>query len=339
MNKKLLIAAVGMALVAGPMMAAQAAPTVYGKMNVGFAKIDNGNAANADSMVVTDDASRLGVTGDEDLGGGLKVIYTWENTLDIDNGGLGSARDAFVGLAGSSWGSVRLGQYNSTYKNLSVPLEVFGDTIGDMSSFGMNGETREANKIGYISPNISGLVFGVESSRGETGLTTESNPSILTASYTAGPLYVGLGIKNMDNQGTTGLDDSKKLVGRFNMDAISVWAIIERQSAKGTLSTTNQELDTNHIGASYKMGNNTIAATITKTGSSATGYDSEAMALGVIHALSKTTQLKFVWTSVDNDTNGTSMGRLSAANASHSLTGTTAGKDPSGIQAQISTAF
>ena len=34
MNKKLLIAAVGAALVAGPMMAAQAAPTVYGSFHM-----------------------------------------------------------------------------------------------------------------------------------------------------------------------------------------------------------------------------------------------------------------------------------------------------------------
>src|SRR3989344_1739100 len=153
MNKKLLMAAVASALVAGPMLSAHAAPTVYGKLNLGVASVDNGNTADSSTLAVTDNASRLGVKGDEDLGGGLKAIYMWESTIDGDTGGVTGNRDVFAGLQGG-WGSVRLGMFNSVYKSLSTGLEIFGDTTADFTTYGLNGESRDANQISYSSPDM-----------------------------------------------------------------------------------------------------------------------------------------------------------------------------------------
>lgn len=340
MNKKLLMAAVASALVAAPMLSAHAAATVYGKLNIGIANVDNGNTSNGDTLGVSDDASRLGVKGDEDLGGGLKAIYTMEMAYDGDGNGAvsGAGRDVFAGLQGD-WGSVRLGQFNSVYKSLSTGLEVFGDTIGDFSSFGMSGETREANQISYSSPNMSGFQIGIASARGETGYSTEANAMLIAATYNAGPLYVGIGLNDVDNQATTGMDDAMKIAARFNMDAFSVWAVMEMQSFAGD-TTTQNELDTTHIGVSYKMANNTFALTFTNTDSTVATSDTDAIALGVIHALSKNTALKFLWTDVDNDASVARMGRLSAANSGVGLTdATTAGNDPSGLGVQLSVSF
>lgn len=341
MNKKLLMAAVASALVAAPVMSAQAAPTVYGKLNIGFANVDNGNTSDADTLAVTDNASRLGVKGDEDLGGGLKAIYTMEMTYDGDGsaGVTAAARDVFAGLQGD-WGSVRLGQFNSVYKSLSTGLEVFGDTTGDFTTYGLNGESRESNQISYSSPNMSGFQVGIASSRGETGLSSESNPMMIAATYNAGPLYVGVGIKDSDlaSSATTGLEDSKKLVGRFNMDAFSVWAVLETQSNKGDTSVagTNNEIDTTHIGASYKMANNTFALTYTQADSSAASHDTDALSLGVIHALSKNTAVKGVYTKADNDTAASRSGSMLS---STSLTPTAANRDPSALEVQLSVSF
>src|SRR4030067_1976785 len=93
-----------------------------------------------------------------------------------------SGRDVYAGLQGD-WGSVRLGSFNSVYKALSTGLEVFGDTTGDFTTYGLNGESREANQISYSSPNMSGFQIGIASSRGETGLDAESNPLLAAATY------------------------------------------------------------------------------------------------------------------------------------------------------------
>ena len=338
MNKKLLMAAVASALVAGPMLSAHAAPTVYGKLNLGGASVDNGNTSDSSTLAVTDNASRLGVKGNEDLGGGLKAIYTFETTIDGDNGGFGGARDVFAGLQGD-WGSVRLGQFNSVYKGLSTGLEVFGDTTGDFTTYGLNGESREPNQISYSSPNMSGFQIGIASSRGETGLSTESNPMMIAATYNAGPLYLGIGMKDSDlaSTATSGLDDSMKLAGRFNMDAFSIWAVMETQSVKGTKSSTNQEIDTTHLGVSYKMANNPFALTYTDADSSEADYDATSLALGVIHALSKNTAIKGVYTTVDNDRLASRSGSILSSVSG--ITATAADKDPSAFEVQLSVSF
>ena len=58
--------------------------------------------------------SRLGVRGSEDLGGGLRAVFTLEQGFTADTGGLsqggrGWGRQAFVGLAGT-WGTLSLGR-------------------------------------------------------------------------------------------------------------------------------------------------------------------------------------------------------------------------------------
>jgi predicted porin len=350
MNKKLLIAAVGMALVAGPMMAAQAAPTVYGKLNVGFAHVDSGNSATTttggDTWAVTDDASRIGIMGDEDLGGGLKMIYQLENTIDVDNGGWGAARDHFVGMQGSSWGSIRLGQYNSAYKNVWTGIELFGDTHGDftgsINTFA-GGETRLPNNIGYTSPNMSGLTVQLESSRGETGTTVEPNPMNLAIKYSAGPLYVGFGWFDNDQQATTGFDGAKKLAASYKMDAITIVAALERQDNKGAYAT----YDTTHIGGMYTMGNNAFALTYTQyaynaNGTAITGsegdYDATQLALGVFHTLSKNTVVKAVYTTIDNGKRASYAGRLFSS-SSVGLTTPAIDKDPTSLQVSIQTSF
>ena len=261
MNKKLLIAAVGAALVAGPMLAAHAAPTVYGKFNTGIASVDNGNSANGDTLGVTDDSSRLGVRGDEDLGGGLKAVYGMELLYDVDSnaGVTGASRSVYVGLQGS-WGQARVGHFQTYYKAIQFPTEIMGDSIADFSGNGWSGDGRIPNAIGYRSPNWGGFVFGVESSRGESGTATEANPTTIAASFKSGPFYIGVGHEDTDNQGTTLLDTSTKVAATFDIDAFKIIAALQTQKALGGTA----EVDTTAIGGQFSFGNNAVMVTCCK---------------------------------------------------------------------------
>jgi predicted porin len=330
MNKKLLIAAVGAALVAGPMLAAHAAPTVYGKFNVGIAAVDNGNSADGDTLGVTDDSSRLGVKGDEDLGGGLKAVYQMELLYDVDqNTGVNPGRSVYVGLQGS-WGQVRVGHYQTYYKAIQFPAEIMGDSIADFTGNGWSGDGRIPNAIGYRSPNWSGFVFGVESSRGETGTATETNPTTIAASFKSGPFYIGVGHEDTDNQGTTLLDTSTKVVATFNIDAFMIVAALQTQKALGGTA----EVDTTAIGGQYSFGNNAILATFAQHDSSVANGDCDQTSVGFAHKLSKMTTVRGIYTTIDNESAATCAGRI-LSNASIALPNPSAGSDPSGFQAQI----
>ena len=183
MNKKLLIAAVGAALVAGPMLAAQADTTLYGHFHMSFDNLDNDNAQYG---YVASNSTRIGVKGNEDLGGGLKGIYQVESgALAADTGvsGFGGQlRNTFMGFSGSSWGTVKVGRHDTPFKDLGRKLDNFNEEVGDMRNILSGSSTgaslydaRVSNMIRYESPNMGGLTASVlHTSNTNTSGTTDS---------------------------------------------------------------------------------------------------------------------------------------------------------------------
>jgi predicted porin len=361
MNKKLLIAAVGAALAAGS-VAANAAVTVYGKVNLGIAQVDNGT----DGVYgVTDDASRLGFKGDEDLGGGLKAIYLFESGVDADNGGIAaSARDHFAGLAGS-WGSFRLGQFNSAYKLVSVPLEIFGDTVGDFTHPTFTGESRTPNTMSYTSPNWGGFSFSVEQYSPTENIDNDATdpldegaqPIVGALTYSMGPLYLSAGTVQYGDAAvgmnvgsgafTVAAGSAVKLAAKFQMGPFGIWFIQENASGEvttaggGTAVGDDVAAQTQHIGLSFAFGaNTTLAATQTIYSETDLIDDNVATqtAIGLIHNLSKSTKLNFVYTSLANEDGFANAGRI-LSNGGMGLGAPAAGDTVTGLQAQISMSF
>ncbi len=105
MKKNLLVTAA----LAATSAHAQSSVTLYGIIDAGISYANNAaRTGGNDSLVKYDDGvaqgSRWGLKGAEDLGGGLKAIFTLENGFNSGNGTLGQGgamfgRQAFVGLA------------------------------------------------------------------------------------------------------------------------------------------------------------------------------------------------------------------------------------------------
>jgi predicted porin len=98
--------------------------------------------------------SRIGFRGTEDLGGGLKAIFTLETGIYTDTGTTGQGnrlfgRQAWVGLAGN-WGQVTLGRnYNMLYNSMPE-VEIIGPAqygLGSLDAGIPNGRTD--NSVAY----------------------------------------------------------------------------------------------------------------------------------------------------------------------------------------------
>ena len=98
--------------------------------------------------------SRIGFRGTEDLGNGLKAIFTLETGIYTDTGTTGQGnrlfgRQAWVGLAGS-WGQVTLGRnYNMLYNSMPE-VEIIGPAqygLGSLDAGIPNGRTD--NSVAY----------------------------------------------------------------------------------------------------------------------------------------------------------------------------------------------
>jgi predicted porin len=347
MNKKLLTLAIGAALASAPMFA-NAALTAYGKLNVGIAMIDNGNpgtaAQDSSEIVVTDDASRLGFKGEEDLGGGLKGLYLFEMTIDVDNGGFGSARDTFVGL-GSNFGTLRIGQYNTAYKGVSIPTEIFGDTIADFTANGFSGETRQANNIGYTSPKFGGFSFGLEYatsgtlSTQETGATaSQQNPINAAVTWAGGPIYVAAGYYDYDLLALNGLASAMKLSAMGTFGGFKVAATYEDQSGDGNFVVT----DTANLAGMFTLGNHQFALSYSMymaDSTLTTDQDCSMIGAGYFYNFSKTNAVKVVYNQIDNGVAASCMGRMTGAVQSHALPNTANGNTASGFQVMMSSSF
>ena len=165
--------------------------------------------------------SNLGFRGTEALGGGLKVEFQIEGTVEVDNGsaeGFRWNRNTFVGMQGG-FGSVKLGLMDTVFKDYGDTLGVLGVSSGTpMSSsnllrkpgFGTSNNARfherRANSIRYDSPEFGGgFEIGVQVATNEgplAGVTTGTG-SAKTFSYGVkydeGPFYAAIAYEVHDN--------------------------------------------------------------------------------------------------------------------------------------------
>jgi len=203
MNKNLIALAVAGACVAPVAMAQTANPvTLYGKVYATFESIEAGGGTPAQNDAtkrrsrVEDQASRLGVRGTEDLGGGLKAIFQLETAFRPDsNNTTFAARNSAVGLQGA-WGTVSMGRWDTPFKMATGNVDPFGDvTIGGfkttMNDHG-NFDRRDQNIVQYWSPTFMGglgvqLMYQANESK-----SAASDPKDLGANVTwrGGPLYL-----------------------------------------------------------------------------------------------------------------------------------------------------
>lgn len=214
MQKKIIALAV--AALASTAAFAQTNVTIYGiadasvsaTTNLGATTGQTGFKVNSGTL----STSRIGFKGVEDLGNGLKALFTLEYGLAIDdNTGIGTgtnvARQQFVGLTGG-FGTVIAGRLQTT----GLDFTVAGSALGGSAPLGatnvatgtglINGQQlitglygRQNNAVAYVSPSFGGVVVAYNHSRiTEAALTTnntDSHGDLISVSYDNGPISAG----------------------------------------------------------------------------------------------------------------------------------------------------
>jgi len=176
--KKSLIALAVLGVVSGAAMA-QSSVTLYGIADAALVKqggqraqMGSGTGSGINSANMTNQDSRLGVLGTEDIGGGLKAGFQFETRLSLENGnsiaknnsnGLWSPA-AFVWVGGDSWGTFKMGR--------SLTPSFFGVAAWELTgqaNYSLVGKTynyagqnaRNDSEFSYKTPNIAGVTAEV----------------------------------------------------------------------------------------------------------------------------------------------------------------------------------
>jgi predicted porin len=131
-RKALALATLG--CVASGGAAAQSSVTLYGLVDSGIEYVSHAGPTGSSVVKMTSggkNTSRWGLRGTEDLGGGLKAIFTLESGIALDTGKLDTDntlfdRRAWVGLQDKTLGSIRMGRDFTTTYDFMLPFDPMG---------------------------------------------------------------------------------------------------------------------------------------------------------------------------------------------------------------------
>ncbi|HIE4434629.1 TPA: porin [Burkholderia multivorans] len=259
--------------------------------------------------------SYWGMSGSEDLGGGLKAVFTLESFFRMNGGQIGSfygqaffGRNAFVGLSGH-FGELTLGRNtaplfvstllfnpfgNSFVFSPIVVHSYFGSAIGSAS---LQSDTAIDNSVLYQTPEVGGLSGSVlYSNAGVAGHVGQANYS-MNVLYFAGPFSATAAVQSLHTaslflNGATA--QTAWLIGSaYRFRAIKVFAQYERVDNNNRVTD-----DTVQAGASVRVGIGSLLVSWAGTRRRPVAGDHihwSTVALGYDHPLSKRTDVYAAW--------------------------------------------
>ncbi|WP_343731833.1 porin [Duganella sp.] len=232
---------------------AQSSVQLYGRLNVGLESVQNDGVR---VSRLSNNRSVLGFRGEEDVGGGVKLLFQIEGTLSPDTGaGSPAARDTRLGISGNG-GTLFAGNWTTPYNGATASLDPYYPTtagymslmgngaaatvnnISDTSSF----DRRQQNSVHYWTPLWHGLQLRIAQGVSEERPASGARPSLSSAAlvYEQGAWYATAAYERHHAYQGPGLNDSAaKLAAAYRWGDTRVALAAERlryETAAGTLA-------------------------------------------------------------------------------------------------------
>ncbi|WP_109476429.1 porin [Paraburkholderia sp. C35] len=212
--KKILIATAVVASFAS-VAHAQSSVTLYGTLDAALTYTSNvnGNKQFALGSGAIDE-NRFGLRGVEDLGGGLKTVFTLEEGFNLNNGSQANSgkmfsRQAYVGLS-SQAGKGTLGRQFDASQDFLAPVSATGTWggtnfahFGNLDNLDKNSENATNNSIKFTSANYAGLSFGGTYGFSNSSQFANNRAYSFGAGYQYAGLRVGAGYAQQNNPNST----------------------------------------------------------------------------------------------------------------------------------------
>lgn len=307
MKKSLIALAV---LAASGAAMAQSSVTLYGIADVWFGSVKTNNGTTSTRNTVLNsggvNGSRWGLKGSEDLGGGLKANFQFEQAVDLDTGKGGTtnasaaaafSRQSWVGLSGG-FGAVKLGRMPTALDDVNgASNAVFDSKLSAVNDVFLSGgyTVRPDNSVFYQAPKFGGFSGAVSYSLGEDKTTTTSATSTtsMNLTYAAGPLAVQFGYQVQDIVNATATSADLKytrLGASYNFGVATLKASYGAVDNLGNLS--GADTSEYQIGVDFPVSAAlTLSGNIAKSDDNAKAGDAErtGYGIGAAYTLSKRT--------------------------------------------------
>ncbi|KAE8756610.1 porin [Paraburkholderia madseniana] len=267
MNKKVLAAAT--LAVFATAAHAQSSVTLYGLIDAGFTYVNHAGPQGQKLYQYGDgvaQASRWGLRGSEDLGNGLKALFTLENGFNSGTGALGQGsslfgRQAYVGLSQNGIGTLTFGrQYSFSTDFLGGVYTNGSQTVAGNYGYHINDvdqltSSRVSNAVKFTSANFAGLTFGgmygfsnqAGAFAGAPGASGSSSVYSFGVNYANGPFGIGAAYTDIRYPGSASPTTFSTTL------------------ANSAISGTAKDLSTVGVGTKYSIGAATMWALWTHT--------------------------------------------------------------------------
>jgi predicted porin len=285
MKKHLIAAAVAGALA----VPAMAQVTISGRIDTSIMAVESN--AGADTTQMRSNAlttNQIVISGSEDLGGGLKASFLFSSGMNSDQNtdfNLGN-RGMLVGVSGG-FGSVMVGKSTSTHANGSV---VVGGPLGNLAPVNLAGGmpwSRPNNSITYKTPTMGGVSVQVIHGLGaETDPNTGEQTEVSIAAK-VGAVSVSAGFGQINDVSSTDADEiSLAAAADLGMAKLSVrYLDLDYDAAAGNDSKGYG------VGVSFDLGSGLTAVVDYTDIDTNADTDRSRVAVGLIKALSKRTNV------------------------------------------------
>ena len=282
MKKSLIALAV---LAASGAAMAQSSVTLYGIADVVIHKDADVSARMTSGGVST---SRWGIKGSEDLGGGLKANFNFEQGIDLTNGNIKGAafgRQANLGVSGG-FGEVKLGKTWNAYDDMAgAANDVFDSVLSSAriapSSNNYNGNPDQG--VYYSTPDFGGF-SGALSTSFKTG-DEETQVTAFRVQYAGGPVSVGVGHENWKTNVAT--IKNTRLNGTYDLGMVKLLAAYGQSENPTFVDTKDYS-----FGVDVPLSSALVLSTgFTQVRPDNGGEKANSFALGVNYSLSKRTSV------------------------------------------------
>lgn len=262
----------------------------YGVVDLGLVRdTDSGSTTfKVDSGLQT--ASRLGIKGNEALGGGMSASFVIESQIEADTGTPSFAGRVFgsqvwVGLSGAL-GAVKLGRMFTPYFGAIATNDPFdAKGPGEATRLFQDSGVRMDNTIKYsLPPGLGGWYADLAYGFGESGAGNAALRQIsVDAGYAAGPLNTVLAYHQSNDALGNNQARSVLVAGNMDFGPVRGWL----QAAR---TRNDADLDTRDYlaGITVPLGVSSFAATyVRKKDRFHANADAHQLALGYYYTLSK----------------------------------------------------
>lgn len=303
---------------AAPLSAsAQSNVTIYGLIDINMAREWAGDLSRTAMDTSELNGSRLGFRGSEDLGNGLKAIFTLEAGVSPDVGGpVSFQRQSFLGLEGS-WGRITAGrQYSPAF----IALDPFEATAGADRTAGLlhrksgsvtrGYQVRFDNMIKYRSPTMAGFSIdagywnGTEIASDDNDVRKQGRGYGLTGMYKNGPFSGAVVTQRFISNDTGGRAATHGVGASYDLGMATLYGLYTHDKESGSQGSGKAN--------SYSLG---VAVPVTAAGTLSVSYgardesgeagaeDAKGASVYYLHDLSKRTTLYTGYSQINNDSN------------------------------------